>query len=82
MASRDYAGAARLFARVLEREPGFDRAAGLRALALCLDGDAEGYRSQRRPIVEPADAAFWAALEPACLGTVTGASAPPTHPAR
>jgi hypothetical protein len=67
LAGRDYAGAARLLARVLSAEPGFGRAAGLRALALCLDGDVAGFRSQPRPIVEAADGPFWAALEPACL---------------
>jgi hypothetical protein len=67
LASRDYAGAAALLARVLEREPGFGRGAGLRALALCLDGDAEAFRSQPRPIVEDGDREFWAGLEPTCL---------------
>jgi spermidine synthase len=82
LASRHYAEAARLFARALEAEPGFERAAGLRALALCLDGDVPGFQSQSRPLVEPADGAFWAALEPACLagrgsGSRPSAAKPP-----
>jgi predicted membrane-bound spermidine synthase len=66
LAARDYAGAARLLARVLEREPEFARAAALRALALCLAGDAEGFRAQPRPVSEPADREFWASVEPRC----------------
>jgi predicted membrane-bound spermidine synthase len=73
LASRDYAVAAGLLARVLEREAGFGRAAGLRALALCLDRDVEAFRSQPRPIVEDGDREFWASLEPTCLdGGLTG----------
>jgi predicted membrane-bound spermidine synthase len=72
LAARDYAGAARLFARVLEREPGFARAAALRALALCLGGDADGFRAQPRPVSEPADLEFWASEEPACQSAAGG----------
>jgi hypothetical protein len=72
LAARDYAGAARLLARVLEKEPGFARAAALRALALCLGGDADGFRAQPRPVSEAADLEFWLFMEPACQGAVGG----------
>jgi spermidine synthase len=69
LASRDYGEAARLFARVLDVEPSFERAAGLRALALCLNGDVTGFRSLPRPLVDQADDAFWVALGPGCLAS-------------
>jgi hypothetical protein len=72
LAARDYAGAARRLARVLEREPGFARAAALRALALCLGGDADGFRAQPHPASEPEDLEFWASVEPACRSGLGG----------
>jgi hypothetical protein len=81
LAEREYVEAARLLALVLESEPGFERAAVLRALALCLAGDSQGFRDQPRPLADAADAEFWAALEPACLGDPQAAPAPPA-PAR
>jgi len=67
LARRDYAEAERLMARVLQREPGFARAAAFRALALCLAGDTNAFRLQPRPRAEPGDAEFWASVEPDCL---------------
>jgi spermidine synthase len=77
MARRDYAAAERLMAKVLRREPDFARAAAFRALALCMEGEGDAFRAQARPAGEPADAAFWAALEPECLKGRSPAAARP-----
>jgi spermidine synthase len=68
LSRRDFAGAGRLFGEVLKREPGFARAAALRALSLCLAADAQGFRAQPRPLTDARDAEFWASVEPFCSG--------------